>query len=169
MITSVEVLNTCFRPARISSASPAKSGPRWSMVGISIARSTRSGTLVGPGICRKWRPAGVGIKKYHTIQVDSKHFRGNHTHLSGSALPHLHDPRGYNHRPIFLHRYDSRSLIDTFGTKRNTTITARQTDTAFYITSVTVEFSSFFLPFCFPLSIKSYKNLMMLEPMKPRP
>ena len=27
------------------------------MVGWSIARSTRSGTLVGPGICRKWRPA----------------------------------------------------------------------------------------------------------------
>ena len=33
------------------------SGPRWSMVALSIARSTRSGTLVGPGICRKWRPA----------------------------------------------------------------------------------------------------------------
>ena len=31
----------------------AKSGPRWSMVGMSMARSTRSGTLVGPGICRK--------------------------------------------------------------------------------------------------------------------
>src|SRR5258706_9007497 len=29
------------------------------MVGRSIARSTRSGTLVGPGICRKWRPAGI--------------------------------------------------------------------------------------------------------------
>src|SRR5437660_12402890 len=27
------------------------------MVGISIARKTRSGTGVGPGICRKWRPA----------------------------------------------------------------------------------------------------------------
>src|SRR5919204_6422648 len=27
------------------------------MVGKSMARSTRSGTLVGPGICRKWRPA----------------------------------------------------------------------------------------------------------------
>jgi hypothetical protein len=32
-------------------------GPRWSIVGLSMARSTRSGTLVGPGICRKWRPA----------------------------------------------------------------------------------------------------------------
>src|SRR5256885_15383324 len=27
------------------------------MVGMSIARKTRSGTGVGPGICRKWRPA----------------------------------------------------------------------------------------------------------------
>src|SRR3954451_13515769 len=32
------------------------SGPRWSMVGKAIACNTRSGTLVGPGICRKWRP-----------------------------------------------------------------------------------------------------------------
>jgi hypothetical protein len=29
------------------------SGPRWSMVGSEIARSTCSGTLVGPGICKK--------------------------------------------------------------------------------------------------------------------
>src|SRR5438105_7074516 len=29
------------------------------MVGRSIARRMRSGTLVGPGICRKWRPAGM--------------------------------------------------------------------------------------------------------------
>src|SRR5437868_12639343 len=39
-----------------------KSGPRWSMVGKSIARSTRSGTLVGPGICRKWRPGLLGMR-----------------------------------------------------------------------------------------------------------
>jgi hypothetical protein len=26
------------------------------MVGRSIALRTRSGTFVGPGICRKWRP-----------------------------------------------------------------------------------------------------------------
>src|SRR5262249_33911851 len=30
-------------------------GPRWSISGMSMARSTRSGTGVGPGICRKWR------------------------------------------------------------------------------------------------------------------
>src|SRR4051812_19554449 len=29
------------------------------MTGASIARRTRSGTLVGPGICRKWRPERV--------------------------------------------------------------------------------------------------------------
>ena len=34
----------------------AKSGPRWSIVGMSIALSTRSGTFVGPGICRKCLP-----------------------------------------------------------------------------------------------------------------
>ena len=39
-------------------ASLANSGPRWSMIGVSIARSTRSGSGVGPGICRKWRPTG---------------------------------------------------------------------------------------------------------------
>src|SRR6516165_4246379 len=43
-------------PATISCPRSANSGPRWSIVGIAIARSTRSGTLVGPGICRKWRP-----------------------------------------------------------------------------------------------------------------
>jgi hypothetical protein len=31
-------------------------GPRWSIVGWAIARKTRSGTFVGPGICKKWRP-----------------------------------------------------------------------------------------------------------------
>jgi len=28
------------------------------MIGVSIARSTRSGSGVGPGMCRKWRPTG---------------------------------------------------------------------------------------------------------------
>ena len=31
---------------------------RWSSIATTIARSTRSGTFVGPGICRKWRPDG---------------------------------------------------------------------------------------------------------------
>src|ERR1700751_5835019 len=47
-------------PATTSWPSAANSGPRWSIVGIAIACSTRSGTLVGPGICRKWRPVCVG-------------------------------------------------------------------------------------------------------------
>src|ERR1700747_86607 len=47
-------------PATISCPSAANSGPRWSIVGIAIACNTRSGTLVGPGICRKWRPLCAG-------------------------------------------------------------------------------------------------------------
>src|SRR5215469_1003943 len=43
-------------PATISCPRTANSGPRWSIVGIAIACNTRSGTLVGPGICRKCRP-----------------------------------------------------------------------------------------------------------------
>src|SRR5688572_13496942 len=48
-----------FMPSSTSFASTWNSGPRWSIVGRSMARSTRSGTLVGPGIWRKWRPAGM--------------------------------------------------------------------------------------------------------------
>src|ERR1700747_3638710 len=47
-------------PATISCPRRANSGPRWSIVGIAIAWSTRSGTFVGPGICRKWRPVCGG-------------------------------------------------------------------------------------------------------------
>src|SRR6202022_2623677 len=47
-------------PATISWLSSANSGPRWSIVGIAIACNTRSGTLVGPGICRKCRPLWCG-------------------------------------------------------------------------------------------------------------
>src|ERR1700747_2011910 len=47
-------------PATISCPSAANSGPRWSIVGIAIACNTRSGTLVGPGISRKWRPGWAG-------------------------------------------------------------------------------------------------------------
>ena len=56
MMTGLSVLKTCFSPARTSWPSFWNSGPRWSIVARSIARSTRSGTFVGPGICRKWRP-----------------------------------------------------------------------------------------------------------------
>ena len=50
------VWKTRLRPVRTERPSVAKSGPRWSIVGSEIARSTRPGTSVGPGICRKWRP-----------------------------------------------------------------------------------------------------------------
>jgi hypothetical protein len=45
-----------LRPSRTARASEASSGPRWSIVGAASARRIRSGTLVGPGIWRKWRP-----------------------------------------------------------------------------------------------------------------
>ncbi len=38
------------------------------MVGSAIARKTRSGTLVGPGICKKCRPAvaiALALRFYH--------------------------------------------------------------------------------------------------------
>src|SRR5829696_6486064 len=66
MTTGPAVLNTFCIPSMTSRPSAAKSGPRWSIVGASMARSTRSGTLVGPGICRKWRP-GRYIKRFHTV------------------------------------------------------------------------------------------------------
>ena len=45
-------------PASTFMPSTPNSGPRWSMVGRLIARRMRSGTGLGPGICRKWRPLG---------------------------------------------------------------------------------------------------------------
>ncbi len=54
--TGRSVPNTGPIERSMSPASRTNSGPRWSMVARSIARSTRSGTLVGPGICKKWRP-----------------------------------------------------------------------------------------------------------------
>src|SRR4029079_8541775 len=56
MITGLVVLKMVLMPSRQRLASLANSGPRWSMIGVSIARSTRSGSGVGPGICKKWRP-----------------------------------------------------------------------------------------------------------------
>src|SRR4051794_18665454 len=58
MITGLVVLKMVLTPSRHRLASFANSGPRWSMIGVSIARSTRSGRDVGPGICKKWRPTG---------------------------------------------------------------------------------------------------------------
>src|SRR5215471_3157383 len=56
MITGLVVLKMVLMPSRQRRASLANSGPRWSMIGVSMARKTRSGSGVGPGMCRKWRP-----------------------------------------------------------------------------------------------------------------
>ena len=57
--TSPRVRKISRRPASTRMPSRPNSGPRWSMVARSMARRIRPGTLVGPGIWRKWRPAGV--------------------------------------------------------------------------------------------------------------
>src|SRR5262249_17060150 len=56
MMTGLVVLKMDLMPSRQRRASLANSGPRWSMIGVSIARRMRSGSGVGPGMCRKWRP-----------------------------------------------------------------------------------------------------------------
>jgi len=56
MITGCFVWKISLIPSSTSSPRPLNSGPRWSIVGRSMARRIRSGTLVGPGICKKWRP-----------------------------------------------------------------------------------------------------------------
>jgi hypothetical protein len=50
------VLNIGLMFSKTDKAMAPKSGPRWSIVGLSMARKTRSGTFDGPGICKKWRP-----------------------------------------------------------------------------------------------------------------
>lgn len=43
-------LENTFEAGKNLTTSAPNSGPRWSIVGLSIARKMRSGTLVGPGI-----------------------------------------------------------------------------------------------------------------------
>src|SRR5712692_7031506 len=50
------------RKIRCIPAMTAMSGPRWSITGWSIARRMRSGTLLGPGICRKCLPLFAVIR-----------------------------------------------------------------------------------------------------------
>src|SRR5882672_949074 len=57
MITGPAHLKIVLIPSSTRRPSLPNSGPRWSITGMSIARRMRSGTGVGPGICRKWRPA----------------------------------------------------------------------------------------------------------------
>src|SRR5690349_7948404 len=58
MITGCRVWKIERIPDSTFSPSAPNSGPRWSMVGRLMARRMRSGTGLGPGICRKWRPLG---------------------------------------------------------------------------------------------------------------
>ena len=60
MKTGLEVLKMVLMPESTLSPSALNSGPRWSITGMSMARRMRSGTGVGPGICRKCRPARRG-------------------------------------------------------------------------------------------------------------
>ena len=104
MITGCLVRNTRWMAASTSRPSSANSGPRWSMVGMSMARSTRSGTLVGPGICRKCLPVctvmgvlpGIALivpwlrepLEYHYLAGLSPARRGPSMHKKqGFALP----------------------------------------------------------------------------------
>ena len=60
--TVPSVLKTGFRSSSTARVSSANSGPRWSMTARSMARRTRSGTLVGPGSWRKCRPLRVVMR-----------------------------------------------------------------------------------------------------------
>src|SRR5690349_1717031 len=64
------------------------------MVGISIARSTRSGTLVGPGICRKCLPVCtvMGVLPGLALNLASKRTlasRAARIPLFGGLVPRL--------------------------------------------------------------------------------
>src|ERR1700722_834604 len=51
------VLNMGFKAFKQARVNSGKMGERWSSIGTAMARSTRSGTLVGPGTNKKLRPA----------------------------------------------------------------------------------------------------------------
>src|SRR5215471_5445990 len=83
MMTGLLVLKMVLMPSRHFFASRANSGPRWSIIGVSIARRTRSGSGEGPGICRKWRPTVreefLAIKSPLLIRQLLRGFRGSAT------------------------------------------------------------------------------------------
>src|ERR1700722_11798692 len=56
MMTGLVVLKMVLMPSRQRRASLANSGPRRSMIGVSMARRMRSGSGVVAGIWRKCRP-----------------------------------------------------------------------------------------------------------------
>src|ERR1700722_5299983 len=84
-------------PATTSCPSAANSGPRWSIVGIAIACSTRSGTLVGPGICRKWRPVCVGAVFFiatGSLLLDTRVWARTAIRTRHAVLRHSREQRG---------------------------------------------------------------------------
>src|ERR1700730_4794870 len=98
MITGLVVLKMVLMPSRHFLASLANSGPRWSMIGVSMARSTRSGSAVGPGICRKWRPTGrEEVFDIQQVLAGTVFFRMNR---HGPAWPRLGRHEGRMRQPV---------------------------------------------------------------------
>src|SRR5277367_2852382 len=66
----VTVLKIGFKPSRQARVRAGKSGERWSSEATDIARKIRSGTLVGPGTNKKFRPAIVDLLRLCVDHVD---------------------------------------------------------------------------------------------------
>jgi hypothetical protein len=71
MITGPAVPKIFWQPPNTVLASSANWALRWSITGMSMARSTRSGTGLGPGICKKWRP-------WCSVMASSSDLAANH-------------------------------------------------------------------------------------------
>src|SRR2546430_9457480 len=78
----VAVLNTFFRSFRTLDESSGNLDDRWSSIATIMARCTRSGTLVGPGTNRKFRP---GMRRPITPSSSAIRF-----HLSERPRPAAH-------------------------------------------------------------------------------
>ena len=103
--TGWRVWKICWMPASTCRPSAPNSGPRWSMVGRLIARRMRSGTGLGPGICRKWRPVGWWSSVEHRVvlrgQISVRRFFAYKIHLS-SCNRHTYDDQAFA-AGMFLH------------------------------------------------------------------
>src|ERR1035438_6679684 len=89
-------------PASTLSPSAPNSGPRWSIVGRLMARRMRSGTGLGPGICRKWRP--LAWKSRSIIGIPLRRIFAFRMRIRLQANPD--SPRG--HPPQFACKMGSR-------------------------------------------------------------
>src|ERR1044072_6038068 len=85
MITGPAHLKIVLIPSSTRRPSLPNSGPRWSITGMSIARRMRSGTGVGPGICRKWRPAVR--EEFFDIEEPGQFKRGETSTIRYSDAP----------------------------------------------------------------------------------